>query len=46
MQRYDENRDEELIELGVASEDTKGRQFGPLDTSGGRDIVGSGISDD
>lgn len=46
MQRYEENRDDDLIDLGVVSEETKGRQIGPLDLIGGRDIVGAGISDD
>lgn len=46
MERYDDHREDELIDLGVASEVTKGSIVGPLDTKGGRDFGASGIADD
>jgi hypothetical protein len=46
MQRNDDHLDAEVIELGVASEVTKGSIVGPLDTKGGRDFGASGIADD
>lgn len=46
MHRNDDHLDAEVIDLGVASEVTKGSIVGPLDTKGGRDFGAAGISDD
>lgn len=45
MQHTDEHRDDDLIDLGVASEETKGGQFVILDSQNSRSLAG-GISDD
>lgn len=46
MERNDEHNGDELIELGVASEATKGGQSIILDNQNGRDLMGPGIVDD
>ena len=45
MQRNDEQRDDELIDLGSVSEETRGASFISQDTEGQRLPLG-GISDD
>lgn len=42
MHRNDDHLDAEVIDLGVASEVTKGSIVGPLDTKGGRDFGAAG----
>lgn len=44
MNRYNEQRDDNLIELGVASVETKGPIGDPVDELGGNSL--GGISDD
>lgn len=45
MQRNNEHHDDDLIDLGAASEETKGGQFVILDSQNSRSLTG-GISDD
>jgi hypothetical protein len=45
MQHYDDHRDDEVTELGVVSEDTKGGIVGLFDTDA-REVGGAGIADD
>ncbi|MCW2338185.1 hypothetical protein M2337_002418 [Sphingobium sp. B2D3A] len=46
MQYRDDHQNDELIELGVASEATKGAQAVIFDNQNGRDLTGPGIADD
>lgn len=45
MQRYDENREDDLIDLGAIAIETKGTGNIPLDVQGGLQKNG-GLSDD
>ncbi|PZU64063.1 benenodin family lasso peptide [Sphingobium sp.] len=46
MERNDDRNFDELIELGVATEATKGGQMVIFDNQNGRDLTGPGIADD
>lgn len=46
MERNDDRNRDELIDLGVATEATKGGQQVIFDNHNGRDLMGPGIADD
>ncbi|WCP12023.1 MULTISPECIES: benenodin family lasso peptide [Sphingobium] len=46
MERNDDHNIDALIDLGVATEATKGGQSVIFDNQNGRDLTGPGIADD